>query len=147
LSHCYQGANKKAQEIPVLLKSASSAISVLTNNPAPDLLPSTSIEDRKEAFATYDRAFHRALYKVQEELMWQVDVLQEAGLLVEKTPKVKEEITNGGLGGLDVGYLNSRARDVGIVKEGELVAEARKLAEKIVKGKKGETGGDDVMEE
>lgn len=77
-------------------------------------------------------------------------MLLEAGLLIEKTPKVKpgrEEVTNVGLGTLDVGYLNSRARDVGLVKEGELIAEARKLAEKAVNGKKGDADGDDAMEE
>lgn len=82
--------------------------------------------------------------------MWQVDVLLEAGLLIEKTPKVKpgrEEVTNGGLGTLDVGYLNSRAKDVGLVKEGELIAEARKLAEKVVNGKKAGAERDDAMEE
>lgn len=76
-----------------------------------------------------------------------MDALQDAGLIPEKTPKaipgVKEEITNGGLGGLDVGFLNSRARDVGIGKEGELVAEARRLAEKIVNK---ERDGGDTME-
>lgn len=88
--------------------------------------------------------------QLKSDLLWQVDALLEAGLLAEKTPKVKpgrEEVTNGGLGELDVGYLNSRARDVGLVKEGELVAEARRLAEKILNGKKSDTDGDDEMEE
>lgn len=82
--------------------------------------------------------------------MWQVDVLLEAGLLIEKTPKVKpgrEEVTNGGLGTLDVGYLNSRAKDVGLVKEGELISEARKLVEKVVNEKHADEKEEDVMEE
>jgi hypothetical protein len=87
---------------------------------------------------------------VQIDLLAQVDALQNAGLIPEKTPKVtpgnKEDFTNGGLGGLDVGFLNGRARDVGIGKEGELVAEARKLAEKIVNGNKREANGEDMME-
>lgn len=77
-------------------------------------------------------------------------MLLEAGLLIEKTPKVKpgrEEVTNGGLGTLDVGYLNSRAKDVGLVKEGELIAEALKLAEKVVDVKQGTVEEDDAMEE
>jgi hypothetical protein len=114
------------------------------------LLTSTAVKERSETFTIHDRAFHEHLAKIQEDLLWQVEVLQEAGLIVEKTPKVKpgkEDIINGGLGNLDVGYLNGRARDVGVVKEGELVAEALKLAEKIVKGKKKEADGDDVMEE
>lgn len=138
------------QCIPICLNAAGAAISVLTNNPAPGLLSSTSIEDRKQAFAKHDRAFHMAHNQLKSDLLWQVDALLEAGLLAEKTPKVKpgrEEVTNGGLGELDVGYLNSRARDVGLVKEGELVAEARRLAEKILNGKKSDTDGDDEMEE
>ncbi|TKA73589.1 hypothetical protein B0A49_04946 [Cryomyces minteri] len=38
-------------------------------------------------------------------------------------------VTNGGLGNLDVGWLNSRGDRVGKEKEAELFAEARKLAE------------------
>jgi len=47
---------------------------------------------------------------------------------VEETARV----TNGGLGNLDVGYLNSRGNRVGVEKEAELVAEARKMLEEIV---------------
>jgi len=43
-----------------------------------------------------------------------------------------ERITNGGLGNLDVGYLNSRGNRVGTEKEAELVAEARKMLEELV---------------
>jgi len=43
-----------------------------------------------------------------------------------------ERITNGGLGNLDVGYLNSRGNRVGDEKEAELVADARKMLEKVV---------------
>jgi len=43
-----------------------------------------------------------------------------------------ERITNGGLGNLDVGYLNSRGNRVGVEKEAELVADARKMLEKVV---------------
>ena len=140
----------QVKEIPLLLQAASSAISVLTQNPSPGIIPSNSYKSRSDAFKVHDEAFHTHLKKIQDDLLDQVDELQEEGLIVEKLPKAKPEEgepTNGGLGGLDVGYLNSRARDVGIGKEGELVAEALKLAEKIVKGKKNEIDGDDVMEE
>ena len=43
-----------------------------------------------------------------------------------------ERTTNGGLGNLDVGYLNSRGNRVGLEKEAELVAEARTMLEEIV---------------
>jgi len=42
-----------------------------------------------------------------------------------------DRITNGGLGNLDVGYLNSRGNRVGLEKEAELIAEARKMLEEM----------------
>lgn len=38
-----------------------------------------------------------------------------------------ERVTNGGLGNLDVGYLNSRGNRVGLEKEAELIAEAKMM--------------------
>lgn len=42
-----------------------------------------------------------------------------------------DRITNGGLGNLDVGLLNSRGNSVGLEKEAELMAEAKELLEEI----------------
>ncbi|KAK5122874.1 hypothetical protein LTR16_003959 [Cryomyces antarcticus] len=47
-------------------------------------------------------------------------------------------VTNGGLGNLDVGWLNSRGDRVGKEKEAELFAEARKLAEDTERSRRGE---------
>lgn len=45
-----------------------------------------------------------------------------------------DRVTNGGLGGLDVGLLNSRGNSVGLDKEAELIAEAKQmLAEMLEK--------------
>ncbi|GAB7351334.1 hypothetical protein MBLNU459_g2024t1 [Dothideomycetes sp. NU459] len=51
-----------------------------------------------------------------------------------------ERITNGGLGSLDVGLLNSRGNSVGIEKEAELVAEAKAMLKEVLaaNGKKEE---------
>ncbi|KAL1305999.1 hypothetical protein AAFC00_004132 [Neodothiora populina] len=46
-----------------------------------------------------------------------------------------ERITNGGLGNLDVGLLNSRGNSVGIEKEAELIAEAKELLKEFNKPK------------
>jgi hypothetical protein len=54
-----------------------------------------------------------------------------------------DEITNEGLGNLDVGYLNSRTRDVGLAKERELVGEMKQMLEKMVERQKTEANGDD----
>ncbi|MGI4794424.1 MAG: mediator of RNA polymerase II transcription subunit 11 [Janthinobacterium lividum] len=43
-----------------------------------------------------------------------------------------ERITNGGLGSLDVGLLNSRGNSVGIEKEAELIAEAKAMLQEMV---------------
>ena len=66
-----------------------------------------------------------------------------AGLL-DSTPTADElgpGLTNGGLGDFDVGWLNSRTRDVGIGKERELVKQLRELLEQI-KNKKNMLGND-----
>ena len=43
-----------------------------------------------------------------------------------------DRVTNGGLGKLDVGLLNSRGNSVGLEKEAELVAEAKELLTSLV---------------
>lgn len=53
------------------------------------------------------------------------------------------EVKNGGLGDLDVGWLNARTRDVGVGKAGELVAEARRRFEE--RGKSEARDGDADM--
>jgi len=50
----------------------------------------------------------------------------------QKPQAEEEKITNGGLGNLDVGYLNSRGNRVGLGKETELIAEARKMLKEVV---------------
>jgi hypothetical protein len=44
-----------------------------------------------------------------------------------------ERITNGGLGSLDVGLLNSRGNSVGLDKEAELIAEAKQMVAEMLK--------------
>lgn len=51
------------------------------------------------------------------------------------------QVTNGGLGNLDVGWLNSRRDVVGKQKEAELWRDARKLLEKME-----QEGGEDSMD-
>lgn len=43
-----------------------------------------------------------------------------------------DRVTNGGIGNLDVGLLNSRGNSVGVEKEAELVAEAKELLKSLV---------------
>ncbi|KAH0389943.1 hypothetical protein KCU89_g16133, partial [Aureobasidium melanogenum] len=44
-----------------------------------------------------------------------------------------DRITNGGLGNLDVGLLNSRGNSVGLDKEAELIAEAKQMIAEMLK--------------
>lgn len=54
---------------------------------------------------------------------------QATSLTTQRQEKSDDDsrITNGGLGNLDVGLLNSRGNSVGVQKEAELIAEARHL--------------------
>lgn len=48
----------------------------------------------------------------------------------------EEQITNGGLGNLDVGWLNSRGNRVGEEKEAELIKEAREMLDEVLEQRK-----------
>ncbi|KAL9078105.1 MAG: hypothetical protein Q9157_002988 [Trypethelium eluteriae] len=68
-----------------------------------------------------------------------------AGIVGQPAQDVGREapVTNGGLGNLDVGWLNSRGEGVERGKEGELMEEARRLLEKVVvrmEGREAEEG-------
>ena len=141
-----------------MLQSAGQAINVLTKSATVPPLNEPFIEDnegseldedgntgskpfdklapRKAAFSQHARAFYTTLHEVLQGLRQQTDALVQAGLLPDEAPKkaqFTQDITNLGLGNLDIGYLNSRTRDVGLAKEAELVKEARQLLETFVK--------------
>jgi hypothetical protein len=82
---------------------------------------------------------------VTTSLNEEADALVEAKLLPEKTAKrqLGDNITNEGLGNLDVGYLNSRTRDVGLAKEAELVKEMKAVLQRVVERKEKEANGED----
>lgn len=63
------------------------------------------------------------------------------GMPQRQAQEEPERVTNGGLGNLDVGWLNSRANRVGKEKEAELIAEARKMLEDVVE-KESSNGSD-----
>jgi len=128
----------------------------LTNKTAPDLFDDSpsdqtdALAQRKAAFTVQTRTFHETLSRIQVALRAQADALVVSGLIPADAPRAvpgdKEEITNGGLGGLDVGFLNGRAKDVAIRKEGELVSEVKRLVETIVKGKEEDMVSDEMVE-
>jgi hypothetical protein len=138
------------QQIPVLLQAAGSAIQILTNSKSPEPSDATTSDDdldsdnitdsaalkaRKANFKAHTETFYETLHTIRATMLAQVTALENADLILPEASKVMEYgsgITNAGLGGLDIGYLNSRVRDVGLSKERELVKEAREIVEGVV---------------
>lgn len=68
---------------------------------------------------------------ISQSLFAQVRALEEAGL-IQRDGQSDSDATNGGLGNLDVAWLNERARDVGRSREQELIKEIRRELEKYM---------------
>jgi hypothetical protein len=126
-------------DVAGLLTSASHAVSALTTSFASDGMSETP-EAQRAAFAGAAQEFLSGLQGVAARLRRQTVALEEAGII---TPDASREegvtVRNGGLGGFDVGWLNSRGNKVGRDKEGELVGEARDLLKEVLA--KQESGG------
>ncbi|EKG10804.1 Casein kinase substrate phosphoprotein PP28 [Macrophomina phaseolina MS6] len=138
----------RTQDVPKLLAAAGNAINALTNRPLPSTLADDAtasstdpLEARKQAYSTHTQTYFSCIRQIQENLMREVEALEKAGVIPARVEKVEQargraEVKNGGLGELDVGWLNARTRDVGVGKAGELVAEARRrLEERVKEGK------------
>ncbi|KAK3706827.1 hypothetical protein LTR37_012506 [Vermiconidia calcicola] len=124
-----------------------------------DARKAATVDERKEAFEENTKAYYNRLQAIVARLRRQAYALEEAGIIAPEAPSLSsgahqrqaghgagtqrghppaapaqetERITNGGLGNLDVGWLNSRGNKVGAEKENELVQEARKLLEKTL---------------
>ncbi|KAK5173181.1 uncharacterized protein LTR77_003303 [Saxophila tyrrhenica] len=119
-----------------------------------------SIDKRKQAFAENTQGYYTHLQAIVARLRRQAYALEEAGIIAPEASSLAgsaqqrqsmssqgqqrgqataasvqetERITNGGLGNLDVGWLNSRGNKVGVEKESELIDEAKKLLEESLK--------------
>jgi hypothetical protein len=112
-----------------------------------------SIDERKAAFEDNTKAYYTHLQAVVARLRRHAYALEEAGIIAPEAATLaggpqqrqtgqgqvqtkgqgavqeSERITNGGLGNLDVGWLNSRGNRVGVEKESELIHEAKELLE------------------
>ncbi|KAM3422093.1 Mediator of RNA polymerase II transcription subunit 11 [Cercospora zeina] len=121
-----------------------------------------TIEDRKTKFKDNTESFFVHAQSIFAVLRRQMIALEEAGIITPdpqaspeqpKTvqppaqasprgfaPVPKEQqldpdrIKNGGLGHLDIGWLNSRGNKVGAEKEAELMQEAKTLLEDVLSG-------------
>lgn len=130
---------------------------------------SDSLEARREKFKEVSTTFFETLQGVTARLRRQVYALEEAGIITpdpltaQEQPKAaaslapaqsnqrgvvqlpKEQqldpdrIKNGGLGDLDIGWLNSRSNKVGAEKEAELIKEVKELLQDVLRSD--EVGG------
>ncbi|KAF2429606.1 hypothetical protein EJ08DRAFT_270188 [Tothia fuscella] len=144
--------NAISSQIPTLLSTAGTAIQSLTNTTPEN--PNPTITARKATFTTQTQTFYTTLHALRTSLLSQVSALEKAELISAYPPdEYGGGIKNGGLGDLDIGYLNGRGRDVGVGKESEIVREGRVVLERIVRGEgkrdKGdaEEDGDEKMED
>ncbi|KAH9836887.1 Mediator complex protein [Teratosphaeria destructans] len=131
------------EEIASTLTHAGNAI---TAN-APKAEQGEDVDARKRAMEEHVQAFLVTLQSATTKLKRSVYALEEAGIIEPDATTTQltsstaatgrggqpaahaERITNGGMGNLDVGYLNSRGNQVGAEKEAELMEEARRFAE------------------
>jgi hypothetical protein len=117
--------------------------------------PKVTLEDRKDAFKQHSTAYYTHLQAIVARLRRQAYALEEAGIISPEAnemltvkhappmpgppgrgpppaPPQPERIENNGLGSHEIGWLNSRANNVGAEKEKELVADARELLEDVL---------------
>jgi hypothetical protein len=118
-----------------------------------------TLDTRKQAYQKNTKDFFDNLHAVTARLRRQAYALEEAGIISpqpftissisvksakppptqpgrgapQQSDQQPERITNGGLGRQDIGWLNSRGNRVGADKEKELVEDAKKLLENVLK--------------
>lgn len=120
-----------------------------------DSTHTASVNDRKEVFTTHTTAFFTGLQGIVARLRRQAYALEEAGIVIAESATFSssaqqageltragqtgksatqqpERLTNGGLGNLNIGWLNSRRNIVGAEKEDELMGEAKELLEDVL---------------
>ncbi|TKA64429.1 hypothetical protein B0A55_09804 [Friedmanniomyces simplex] len=134
------------------LRHMGQAINALSPNVQED--GGSSKEARKEAFDEHSKAAYAGIQAFQAKMRRQAYALDEAGIIAAEAPTLSatntqqqaqgglpgrgggpapapavepDRITNGGLGHLDVGWLNSRGNKVGVEKEAEMLQEAKAL--------------------
>jgi hypothetical protein len=128
-----------------------------------------SIIERKEAFTEHTKNYYTHLQAVVARLRRHAYALEEAGIIAPEAPVLStggqerqpvpgqvqqrgqmntaqpqesERIVNGGLGNLDVGWLNSRGNKVGAEKESEMIEDAKKLLEVAIHARKSTEGNE-----
>ncbi|KAK6003678.1 hypothetical protein QM012_009449 [Aureobasidium pullulans] len=125
-----------------------------------DVQSDNSAAAHKEAFTKHTTAYFTLIQSIMARLRRQAYALEEAGIIAAEAPTLSttgaaeasgparrgpvgqaqrqpaedgDRVTNGGLGNLDVGLLNSRGNSVGLDKEAELIAEAKQMVAQMLK--------------
>ena len=153
------------KDVAKLLEHAGQAIQTLTGNSNPSEQPCDSPMDhdasspddsQKERFQEQTAKYFNSVQSVSALLRRQAYALEEAKIIpAESRPFEAQvqvapgqprpmQVTNGGLGKLDVSWLNSKRDDVGKRKEAELWAEARARLDKMKKSEEEEAENEDM---
>lgn len=127
----------------------------------------SALKEHREAFAANTRDYYTRLQAIIARLRRHAYALEEAGIIAAEAPNTattsqmrqgvagqgqqraqsngsqeQGRISNGGLGNLDVGWLNSRSNKVAAEKESELIEEAKALLEEFLAKKNDSEMGD-----
>ncbi|MCJ1272441.1 hypothetical protein MMC21_000227 [Puttea exsequens] len=142
------------RDVVQLLRSAGQAVEVLTGGDVSDgkVEPgkqSSSFEEPKEVFVTATRQYYSFLSSVDVRLRRQIHALKEAEILPAEVASrdsravlasssghlgmAKAGTAGGGMGNIDVGWLNSQNDNVGKEMEAELWEEASKFVNRLWK--------------
>jgi hypothetical protein len=140
------------QSITQLLQSAGLAIKTLTATQSPPSTPAPT--DRREAFQEASNSYLTTLQSVDVRLRRQIYGLEEADIIPAEKAKAKGKegpgimgrgggrpaeaekvVDEGGMGKLDIGWLNSRSGRVGRDMEAELWEKAKGFLEGLEEGK------------
>ncbi|KAL8721090.1 MAG: hypothetical protein Q9225_002162 [Loekoesia sp. 1 TL-2023] len=156
------------RDVAKLLQSAGTALKTLT---VPALESdegqgdkAQDIEQRKQDFTASSSQYFSLLSSIDVRLRRQIAALEEAEIIPSEmtakesqastdisnsvakiSPPSKNTITNGGLGTLDVGWLNSRNDNIGTMMEAELWEKAQKLVQNRLANEEVKDGNDVTM--
>lgn len=147
--------------LAAILHHAGQAVKALSPTPDPDD-EASHLDARKKRFEAQSKDMFTSLQAATAVLRRQAYALEEAGIIAAQAPTISshvqrqqspqpgggaavgkkpepDRITNGGMGNLDVGWLNSRGNQVGAEKEAELLEEATELARRALRDGRGMT--------
>ena len=151
------------QNVVKLLRSAGLAVKALANQSSESSSDVSDINSKKEAFTSATAQYFSLLSSVDVNLRRQIYALEEANIIPadaaqkESAPapslsvpgsqqtKEKPAAESGGLGSLDVGWLNSRNDKVDKEMEAELWAKMHSLLKGLDEQNKPNNGQDMSM--